>query len=148
MHIGMPIFLLFGHFRICSSVQYKFEIHSSLFQIIILEFSNITLPILMIKCKNNLELWTELTPICPLILRVQINLANLSGNTSLPGHDDSDGDEDEEDLPAALIRWREAVTKAVSAAQLHLCLYQLNKCIAWEKSIMKVVSDKDSGWGF
>ena len=73
---------------------------------------------------------------------MQINLANLSGNTSLTGsnHGDSDGDDDEEDAPPALMRWREGVKKAVSAAQIHLCLYQLNKCIAWEKSIMKVVS--------
>jgi hypothetical protein len=46
-----------------------------------------------------------------------------------------------EPVPQGLSRWRSVVRSALSAAQLTLCCNQLNKCIAWEKSIMKVVSE-------
>lgn len=48
-------------------------------------------------------------------------------------------DVSKEKLPAGLVSWRSAVSTATSPAQLALCLYQLNRSIAWEKSIMKVV---------
>lgn len=38
--------------------------------------------------------------------------------------------------------WRKALTEVRSAAQLAMCIQQLQKSIAWERSIMKVVS----GW--
>jgi len=40
--------------------------------------------------------------------------------------------------PAGLVQWRDAVQSATSAAQLQLCVAQLNDSIAWEKSIMRV----------
>ena len=54
--------------------------------------------------------------------------------------DDDDEEEEQTNVPAALARWRRAVAETESAAQLLLCAMQLNRAIAWEKSIMKVVS--------
>lgn len=53
---------------------------------------------------------------------------------------DDDSDADEETATKDLSLWRSAVASATSSAQLCLYTMQLNKCIAWEKSIMKVVS--------
>ena len=38
-----------------------------------------------------------------------------------------------------LNRWRKAVNDATSASQLSICIEQLDNCIAWDKSIMKVI---------
>ena len=38
-----------------------------------------------------------------------------------------------------LTRWRKAVKEATSASQLSICIEQLDSCIAWDKSIMKVI---------
>ena len=43
-----------------------------------------------------------------------------------------------DEVPQQLERWRRAVTESRTAAQLALCLTQLERCIAWERSIMKV----------
>lgn len=37
--------------------------------------------------------------------------------------------------------WRKALSEVRSSSQLAMCLQQLQKSIAWERSIMKVVSD-------
>lgn len=37
--------------------------------------------------------------------------------------------------------WRKALGEVRSSAQLSLCIQQLQKSIAWERSIMKVVGD-------
>lgn len=37
--------------------------------------------------------------------------------------------------------WRKALGEVCSAAQLSLCVQQLQRSISWERSIMKVVSD-------
>ena len=65
-----------------------------------------------------------------------------SGTAQQPAepNDDNDSEVDFENLPIGLQMWRIAVATATSPAQLMLCIVQLNKCIAWEKSIMKVVS--------
>lgn len=39
--------------------------------------------------------------------------------------------------------WRKALTEVRSAAQLAMCIQQLQKSIAWERSIMKVVSSRE-----
>ena len=66
-------------------------------------------------------------------------------------HDQSgEGQQEEEEeidmtrshLPKELLRWRDSVIKANSASQIMVYLLQLNDCIAWEKSIMKVVCVK------
>ena len=86
--------------------------------------------------------------------RIQVNIANISscsahntsGSHSSGGHHSGrsspslEDEEEEEEATTQLLRWRGAVARAASAAQLNLCLVQLHKCIAWEKSIMKVVS--------
>jgi len=66
--------------------------------------------------------------------------AAAAATVSSDEDDDSDGD-DEEAATKELAAWRSAVTGATSAAQLSLYLSQLNRSIAWEKSIMKVVCD-------
>ncbi|XP_058911328.1 bromodomain adjacent to zinc finger domain protein 2B isoform X13 [Kogia breviceps] len=44
----------------------------------------------------------------------------------------------EEDIAPGLRVWRRALSEARSAAQVALCIQQLQKSVAWEKSIMKV----------
>ena len=39
-----------------------------------------------------------------------------------------------------LLRWRRAVKDAMSASQLALCMCELERCVAWEKSSTIVVS--------
>lgn len=39
-----------------------------------------------------------------------------------------------------LLKWREAVSKTMSASQLAVCVNQLDRCLAWERSATKVVS--------
>ena len=43
-------------------------------------------------------------------------------------------------MTPALKIWRNAVVTSQSASQLAMCLNMLYDCVAWEKSIMKVVS--------
>jgi len=74
----------------------------------------------------------------------QLNLANLSGGcSSKDGHNhsssDDESDTDDEAVTRDLNSWRSAVNNATSAAQLSIYVSQLVRCIAWEKSIMKVV---------
>ena len=40
-----------------------------------------------------------------------------------------------------LEKWRGAVVKVTSASQLAVCVAVLDRCIAWEKSATKVVSN-------
>ena len=39
-----------------------------------------------------------------------------------------------------LLRWRKAVNDATSASQLAMCMCELERCVAWEKSSTVVVS--------
>ncbi|KTG07188.1 hypothetical protein cypCar_00030312, partial [Cyprinus carpio] len=48
----------------------------------------------------------------------------------------------EEDVAPGLRQWRKALGEVRSASQLSLCLQQLQKSIAWERSIMKVASSQ------
>lgn len=47
-----------------------------------------------------------------------------------------------DDIPKGLATWREAVHRAGTSAQLAMCLYSLESSIAWDKSIMKAVSEQ------
>ncbi|XP_066142335.1 bromodomain adjacent to zinc finger domain protein 2B isoform X3 [Euwallacea fornicatus] len=47
-----------------------------------------------------------------------------------------------DDIPKGLATWREAVHRATTSAQLAMSLYALESSIAWDKSIMKAVSDQ------
>ncbi|XP_067995259.1 bromodomain adjacent to zinc finger domain protein 2B isoform X3 [Melanerpes formicivorus] len=76
----------------------------------------------------------------PLSTTIQIKLDNV-GTVTVPAPAPSisgDGDGTEEDLAPGLRVWRRALSEARSAAQVALCIQQLQKSIAWEKSIMKV----------
>ncbi len=54
--------------------------------------------------------------------------------------EEEEEEEEREHVPKDLLRWRHAVANCVNASRLMVLLLQLNDCIAWEKSIMKVVS--------
>ena len=43
-----------------------------------------------------------------------------------------------DEVPQQLERWRRTVNESRTPAQLALCLTQLERCIAWERSIMRV----------
>uniref|UniRef100_A0A8C4JBR6 Bromodomain adjacent to zinc finger domain protein 2B n=1 Tax=Dromaius novaehollandiae TaxID=8790 RepID=A0A8C4JBR6_DRONO len=76
----------------------------------------------------------------PLSTTIQIKLDNV-GTVTVPAPAPSisgDGDGSEEDIAPGLRVWRRALSEARSAAQVALCIQQLQKSIAWEKSIMKV----------
>ncbi|KAK2488916.1 hypothetical protein MC885_007681 [Smutsia gigantea] len=78
----------------------------------------------------------------PLSTTIQIKLDNV-GTVTVPAPAPSvsgDGDGIEEDIAPGLRVWRRALSEARSAAQVALCIQQLQKSIAWEKSIMKVAS--------
>ncbi|KFV18136.1 Bromodomain adjacent to zinc finger domain protein 2B, partial [Tauraco erythrolophus] len=76
----------------------------------------------------------------PLSTTIQIKLDNV-GTVTVPAPAPSisgDGDGTEEDIAPGLRVWRRALSEARSGAQVALCIQQLQKSIAWEKSIMKV----------
>ncbi|KAM5152638.1 bromodomain adjacent to zinc finger domain protein 2B isoform 2-T5 [Mantella aurantiaca] len=76
----------------------------------------------------------------PLSTTIQIKLDNV-GTVTVPAPAPSisgDGDGAEDDIAPGLKNWRKALSEARSAAQVSLCIQQLQKSIAWEKSIMKV----------
>lgn len=49
---------------------------------------------------------------------------------------------EEETTPRGLNNWREATSRAHTSAQLAMALYMLEASIAWDKSIMKAVSQR------
>ncbi|XP_063285717.1 bromodomain adjacent to zinc finger domain protein 2B isoform X4 [Pelobates fuscus] len=76
----------------------------------------------------------------PLSTTIQIKVDNV-GTVTVPAPAPSvngDGDGTEDDIAPGLKIWRKALSEARSAAQISLCIQQLQKSIAWEKSIMKV----------
>lgn len=46
----------------------------------------------------------------------------------------------EEEVAPGMRLWRKSLGQVRSSAQLSLCIQQLQKSIAWERAIMKVVS--------
>uniref|UniRef100_A0A673ZSG0 Bromodomain adjacent to zinc finger domain 2B n=1 Tax=Salmo trutta TaxID=8032 RepID=A0A673ZSG0_SALTR len=77
----------------------------------------------------------------PLSTTVQVKLDNVLGTVTVPAPAPShnvDGEGGEEGLAPGMKVWRKAVGEVRSAAQLALCIQQLQKSIAWERSIMKV----------
>ncbi|XP_066542422.1 bromodomain adjacent to zinc finger domain protein 2B isoform X2 [Hoplias malabaricus] len=76
----------------------------------------------------------------PLSTTIQITLDNV-GTVTVPAPAPSPsavGDGGEEDLAPGMKQWRKALSEVRSGAQLSLCLQQLQRSIAWERSIMKV----------
>uniref|UniRef100_A0A8C7U0J1 Bromodomain adjacent to zinc finger domain 2B n=1 Tax=Oncorhynchus mykiss TaxID=8022 RepID=A0A8C7U0J1_ONCMY len=77
----------------------------------------------------------------PLSTTVLVKLDNVLGTVTVPAPAPShnvDGEGGEEGLAPGMKVWRKAVGEVRSAAQLALCVQQLQKSIAWERSIMKV----------
>ncbi|KAM6985023.1 bromodomain adjacent to zinc finger domain protein 2B-like [Aplochiton taeniatus] len=76
----------------------------------------------------------------PLSTTIQIRLDNV-GTVTVPAPAPSasgDGEGGEDELAPGMRMWRKAIREVRSAAQLALCIHQMQKSIAWERSIMKV----------
>uniref|UniRef100_A0A8C6LF13 Bromodomain adjacent to zinc finger domain 2B n=1 Tax=Nothobranchius furzeri TaxID=105023 RepID=A0A8C6LF13_NOTFU len=76
----------------------------------------------------------------PLGTTIQIRLDNV-GTVTVPAPAPStsaDREGGEEEVAHGMKVWRKALTEVRSAAQLAMCIQQLQKSIAWERSIMKV----------
>lgn len=75
----------------------------------------------------------------PLGTTIQIRLDNVGTVTvPAPAPSTSADREGEEEVAHGMKVWRKALTEVRSAAQLAMCIQQLQKSIAWERSIMKV----------
>nr|XP_019935618.1 PREDICTED: bromodomain adjacent to zinc finger domain protein 2B-like isoform X5 [Paralichthys olivaceus] len=76
----------------------------------------------------------------PLGTTIQIRLDNV-GTVTVPAPAPStsaDREGGEEEVAHGMKVWRKALSEVRSAAQLAMCIQQLQKSIAWERSIMKV----------
>ncbi|XP_076069056.1 bromodomain adjacent to zinc finger domain protein 2B-like isoform X3 [Oratosquilla oratoria] len=65
------------------------------------------------------------------------NSSNSSCNSNSNGNCSNSNNVRNCETPKGLTVWREAVSKSETAAQLSMCLYMLETCVAWDKSIMK-----------
>lgn len=65
-----------------------------------------------------------------------VALAQEASGAAATSQQSSSSDE----IPKGLTVWREAINRCSTSAQLAMLLYQLESCIAWDKSIMKAVS--------
>ncbi|KAI0216451.1 hypothetical protein LSAT2_031519 [Lamellibrachia satsuma] len=80
----------------------------------------------------------------PFAKSIKLNLQNISSGSGKDSCATSDNEESRcmpdstVDVPKELLAWRQAVLRTHTTSQLSLCLSQLNSCIAWEKSVMKV----------
>ncbi|XP_045063309.1 bromodomain adjacent to zinc finger domain protein 2B-like isoform X11 [Coregonus clupeaformis] len=77
----------------------------------------------------------------PLGTTIQIRLDNVGaiGTVTVPAPSNTaDREGGEEEVAHGMKVWRKALSDVRSAAQLAMCLQQLQKSIAWERSIMKV----------
>ncbi|CAF4171071.1 unnamed protein product [Rotaria socialis] len=82
----------------------------------------------------------------PFVRRYEINLSPLNRiNQNSTYHHTSEDSTNEivssskyDEVPQQLERWRRTVNESRTPAQLALCLTQLERCIAWERSIMRV----------
>ncbi|TNN74527.1 Bromodomain adjacent to zinc finger domain protein 2B [Liparis tanakae] len=80
----------------------------------------------------------------PLGTTIQIRLDNV-GTVTVPAPAPStsaDREGSEEEVAHGMKVWRKALAEVRSAAQLAMCIQQLQKSIAWERSIMKVMCRK------
>uniref|UniRef100_A0AAR2KHL6 Bromodomain adjacent to zinc finger domain, 2Ba n=1 Tax=Pygocentrus nattereri TaxID=42514 RepID=A0AAR2KHL6_PYGNA len=76
----------------------------------------------------------------PLGTTIQIRLDNV-GTVTVPAPAPSTsagGEGGEEELAPGMKVWRKALSEVRNSSQLAMCLQQLQKSIAWERSIMKV----------
>ncbi|XP_062853759.1 bromodomain adjacent to zinc finger domain protein 2B isoform X4 [Trichomycterus rosablanca] len=76
----------------------------------------------------------------PLGTTIQIRLDNV-GTVTVPAPSPSTsagGEGSEEEIAPGMKVWRKALSEVRNSSQLAMCLQQLQKSIAWERSIMKV----------
>ncbi|XP_026788912.2 bromodomain adjacent to zinc finger domain protein 2B isoform X4 [Pangasianodon hypophthalmus] len=76
----------------------------------------------------------------PLGTTIQIRLDNV-GTVTVPAPAPSTsagGEGSEEEIAPGMKMWRKALSEVRNSSQLAMCLQQLQKSIAWERSIMKV----------
>ncbi|XP_065342167.1 bromodomain adjacent to zinc finger domain protein 2B-like isoform X13 [Cloeon dipterum] len=81
----------------------------------------------------------------PLGTSCELSLSNLQASDqhkAPPSPSSPSGEPDT--LPKGLVTWRDGVVKAKTAAQLAMVFYMLEASIAWDKSIMKAVSDSSA----
>jgi hypothetical protein len=82
----------------------------------------------------------------PFVRKYEINLASLNRINQHGTYHHTDETSSNEivssskydEVPQQLERWRRTVQESRTPAQLALCLTQLERCIAWERSIMRV----------
>jgi hypothetical protein len=82
----------------------------------------------------------------PFVRKYEINLSSLNRiNQNSTYHHTLENSTNEivsssryDEVPQQLERWRRTVNESRTPAQLALCLTQLERCIAWERSIMRV----------
>jgi hypothetical protein len=82
----------------------------------------------------------------PFVRKYELNLSSLNRiNQNSTYHHTLENSTNEivssskyDEVPQQLERWRRTVNESRTPAQLALCLTQLERCIAWEKSIMRV----------
>jgi hypothetical protein len=85
----------------------------------------------------------------PFVRKYEINLSSLNRiNQNSAYHHTLENSTSEivsslqqDEVPQQLERWRRTVTESRTPAQLALCLAQLERCIAWERSISRVYCD-------
>ncbi|CAF0760101.1 unnamed protein product [Didymodactylos carnosus] len=77
----------------------------------------------------------------PFVRKHELNLTSLSRTNHINNNNSYSNDPPSkyDDAPQQLERWRRTINETRTPAQLALCLSQLERCIAWEKSIMKVI---------
>ncbi|UJR10202.1 hypothetical protein I4U23_014417 [Adineta vaga] len=82
----------------------------------------------------------------PFVRKYELNLSSLNRiNQNSTYHHTLENSTNEivssskfDEVPQQLERWRRTVNESRTPAQLALCLTQLERCIAWERSIMRV----------
>ena len=76
----------------------------------------------------------------PFVRKYEINVSSINRTNS--SNDESSNEQTSssryDEVPQQLERWRRTVYECRTPAQLALCLTQLDRCIAWERSIMRV----------
>ena len=76
---------------------------------------------------------------CPLLI-TNFFILYFDRKPRVPGQDTGNSSNNSPEDSEALLQWREAVKSSISASQVAVCISQLDRSIAWEKSPMKVVS--------
>ena len=86
---------------------------------------------------------TQFTTLCLCDLTPILTLVCVFSFFSSPSHPSTlSSPSGEEEVASGLTVWRKALSEVRSAAQLAMCIKQLQKSIAWGRSIKKAVSSR------